>query len=738
MTRLLFALCLAPIAALAAERAPDTPFRQEIAAVRTYPEHALGDALCVAFDGSSVYVGFAEGALAYELVLGQWRNLAEAGLPAMPVFAILAHEGAVYLAHGLGLSRLQEGRLESILESERPLSALAVHDGELLAAGPAGVWRVHEGEARRVETGQLARGVRALAIDAAGRPWLATGLGLYRLDDGGSFQLYQAPDEILSSYVHDVFALPDGRVWAGGLGGLSIYEEGAWKERVTPAEGLPNAWVNALARDTEGGVWVGTELGAARFDGARWSARHSRRWLADDHVVDIAPDDHGGVWIATRGGLSHIAAKTMTLAEKAAYFEQVTDERHIREPWLVEKIRLARPHDLSEWKPEDDDNDGEYTSQYLAAQAYRWQATGDEDARQKARRAWEALVFLQQVTGTSGFIARTVIPADWEPLHDPNRDYPEAERKRLEVEEPRYKAVEQRWRPSADGRWKWKGDTSSDEYTGHYHSFGVYYDLVATEEEKPAIRDHVARVTDHLIANDFNLHDIDDQPTRWGVWSPRQLNHDPEWRAERGINSAEMLSYLLTAWHVTGEERFLRHYRDLIENHNYAENARHAKTYAPAWITHIDDCLLVMAYRALILYEKDPELSALYRASMDDWYKGIRHEQNPWFNYVYGQLTGAEPQREDSLFFLRDTPIDLIAYTVSQLGREDLQLVRSPILEVIQTNRLIPPSERATVRWDKNPWQAVDGYGGISEWAPTFWLMAYWQGRHAGFIAANQ
>ena len=167
MKRLLFALCLSPIAALAAEPAPDPPFRQEIAAVRTYPEHALGDALCVAFDGSTVYVGFAEGALAYELGLGQWRNLAKAGLPAMPVFAIHAHEGAVYLAHGLGLSQLRDGRLHDILKTERPLSAIAVHDGELLAAGPDGLWRVRDGKARRVETGPLARGVRSLAIDAA-------------------------------------------------------------------------------------------------------------------------------------------------------------------------------------------------------------------------------------------------------------------------------------------------------------------------------------------------------------------------------------------------------------------------------------------------------------------------------------------------------------------------------------------------------------------------------------------
>lgn len=736
MIRCLFVAWMAGITLLAhAQPAADTPFRQETARVLAYPAETPGEARSLASTPTFTYVGFTEGALALEVATGEWTNLADAGMAAMPVFDILPVGEEVYFATGIGLCVFRDGHVDSLLESSLPLSALALDGEDVLAAGPRQLWRVHNGRAERVETGAMARSINAMTVSDDGMTWIATGMGLYR-EEGTGFVLYQSPEQIISSYVYDVQPAPDGRIWAAGLGGISIYEHGKFVERVEPADGLPNAWAMALARDTDGGMWVGTELGAARFDGSRWSVRHSRRWLADDAVVDIAPDEAAGVWIATQRGVSHIQAQTMTLAEKAAYFEQVTDERHVREPWLVEKIRLAKPNDLSEWRPEDDDNDGEYTSQYLAAQAYRWKSTGDEDARQKARRAWEALVFLQTVTGTSGFISRTVIPVDWEPLHDLNRTYSEAERKRMEVEEPRYKAVEERWRVSADGKWKWKGDTSSDEYTGHYHSFGVYYDLVATEEEKPAIRDHVARVTDHLIANDYNLHDIDGTATRWGVWSPKQINHDPDWRAERGINSAELLSYLLTAWHVTGEERFHEHYRKLIEEHNYAENARYAKTFAPAWITHIDDCLLVMVYRGLMLYEKDAALLAIYREGMDAWFEGIRNEQNPWFNYVYGQLVGEEQQQADSLFFLRDTPLDLISYTVSQHGREDLELVRKPILEELQTSRLLPPSERATVRWDKNPWEAIGGHGGHSEWAPTFWLMAYWLGREAGFIAA--
>jgi hypothetical protein len=55
------------------------------------------------------------------------------------------------------------------------------------------------------------------------------------------------------------------------------------------------------------------------------------------------------------------------------------------------------------------------------------------------------------------------------------------------------------WHRSADGRWWWKGDTSSDEVDGHYFAYAVYYDVAATEDEKREIRPFVARITDHII-----------------------------------------------------------------------------------------------------------------------------------------------------------------------------------------------------------------------------------------------
>jgi hypothetical protein len=89
---------------------------------------------------------------------------------------------------------------------------------------------------------------------------------------------------------------------------------------------------------------------------------------------------------------------------------------------------------------------------------------------------------------------------------------------------------------------------------------------------------------------------------------------------------------------------------------------------------------------------------------------------------------------EDSLMFLRDAPLDLVRWTVDNTRREDLKRVRAPELETWQTDRLPPPSERGVMRWDDNPWRAVQGDGGQTESDGVFWLLPYWMGRYYGYI----
>jgi hypothetical protein len=652
---------------------------------------------------------------------------------------ILRTEDLALVAGAAGLRyRTANTPTERHILADRTIAVLAYDPPRhrIAAMGPDGLW-LHDLKTRRTQAYPLpcSRALRRAAFDANGTLWIATGMGLCRWTPTAT-RLYQEAEEIVSAYVNDVTVDNQGRILAACLGGVSVYEQEHEVLRLTPANGLPCAETTCVAAAPDGGIWIGTTRGLARYDEGAWSFLAGRRWLPDDQVLALGVDASGTAWALTPKGLAAISRSSMTLLDKALFFHSVSEQRHVRPPGIEEKCRLPIPGDVSQWLPEDDDNDGGYTALYGVMQALRYQATGDPDAAAKARRAFEVQLLLEEVTGVPGYIARTVIPPDWEHMHDPNTEMSAAEITQAKLRDPRFKYVPVRWRLTPDGQWRWKSDTSSDEITAHFYALHMYHDLVADATEKKRVAALAARMMDYIIAGGYTLRDLDGAPTRWGVWSPEKLNHDPDWRAERGINSLEMLSYLKTAFQLTGNPRYQREYLKLIRRHGYAENARRAKTFNPAWRTHIDDELLAFAYPALFKYETDPKLRAIYRESLDAWFEGVKNDINPFFNYTYLLCTGEEHQRGDSLFFLRDCPLDLVDWTVDNTLREDLRIVRTPILEDRNLSRMLPPSERPVVRWDKNPWMAAWHGGGHTEWSPTFWLVAYWMGRATGALAA--
>jgi hypothetical protein len=187
---------------------------------------------------------------------------------------------------------------------------------------------------------------------------------------------------------------------------------------------------------------------------------------------------------------------------------------------------------------------------------------------------------------------------------------------------------------------------------------------------------------------------------------------------------------------MTGDEKYQKAARYLIDEHGYDENVRVARATAPAARTHIDDELLALAYPSLLDYETDPLLRDLYIESVRRWYSTVDTDYSPYFGFVYGAASGDDFGLEKCVQFLRDVPLDVVQWTVDNSHREDIELVRRPEIEAVQTDRLLPASERGIIRWDCNPWAAVDGDGGTAESSTVFWLLPYWMGRYHGFIEA--
>jgi len=71
-------------------------------------------------------------------------------------------------------------------------------------------------------------------------------------------------------------------------------------------EGLPQSSAQAIARTPDGYLWIGTQEGLARFDGARFTVFDGSREPAipNKHISVLHVDPTGRLWIGTRSGIA--------------------------------------------------------------------------------------------------------------------------------------------------------------------------------------------------------------------------------------------------------------------------------------------------------------------------------------------------------------------------------------------------------------------------------------------------
>jgi ligand-binding sensor domain-containing protein/signal transduction histidine kinase len=84
-------------------------------------------------------------------------------------------------------------------------------------------------------------------------------------------------------------------------------------------QGLPQDRVRALTQTLDGYIWLGTDDGLARFDGARFVSFGLPDGLPSSPVRTLFGDSHGSLWIGSAGdGLIHWQAGHLTILTTAA------------------------------------------------------------------------------------------------------------------------------------------------------------------------------------------------------------------------------------------------------------------------------------------------------------------------------------------------------------------------------------------------------------------------------------
>jgi ligand-binding sensor domain-containing protein len=230
------------------------------------------------------------------------------GLPADGIRALHeSRDGRLWVATSRGLA-VGDARGQGPFERVTALRDLPIGsmdgagDGVVWATTAEGVWRVENGHASLLgETlGQHGESYRELRADPSGGFWLATSHGLARVDGTGrATASFTVRDGLPSDDVLSVLVGRDGTVWVGTGAGMARRPKGGAFEPVAAAGGRI---VMALTQDHDATVWAATRDGLLRVAGGRPELMGRAEGLPDEHTRALAEDSDGNLWIGTEAG----------------------------------------------------------------------------------------------------------------------------------------------------------------------------------------------------------------------------------------------------------------------------------------------------------------------------------------------------------------------------------------------------------------------------------------------------
>lgn len=704
----------------------DTPFRQDYSVKYYCDQHGikLRKVACDRNDNIQIYSSEGllkpfNGKLLYPGTIGKdnsYRPLSDKKISSVGIY----HDQFIYIDDKAVTSNALAGKL---------YSPHSLKKASILEGGPDFTFMVSDGKELQLirDSGTLWRGtvkddeIRDIIFDRTDNSW-------WILCRNSIYVYYPGeihPSKILEDTTLTCFALSQDKIIAGTTRGYytlntKTHNPGTLQNK------MPWPELTAI-KEIDSTLWFGSTNGAMMLkkDG-RFSYYASERWLPSDTVTDIAKGPDGSILVLTNRGLAIITYDEITLHDKALFFEKQVRERHIRNGFNA-TLSGMNTGNLSTGSMEDSDNDGLWTSMYLAAEAFRYSVSRSGEALQNIRESLDAMERLYSITPVPGFPARS-------------------------FERRGYKYEDAAWRRAEDPEWDWKSTTSSDEAIGHIFAFGVIAELIDDVETRNKAVLLIDTLMSHIVKNDFYLIDWDGKPTRWGRWNPEYVNAFPPMIGDRKLNSSNIIGMLQTAYRFTGKEKYREAAFYLMTEHGYLENLMKpfseigfapgdadglSRLLSDGW-NHSDDEMYFLGYWGLYRYALNDTLKRKYREAIIDHRIAERPEREGLWNimaYIAGEK-GNDP--EEAVWYLKEYPVDLIEWDVRNSHRKDI-VQMEPNFRNQTITEVLPPDELRIARHNANRFVLDGGNGGKSEMsAGDIWLLPYWMGRYLGVISAPQ
>lgn len=172
--------------------------------------------------------------------------------------------------------------------------------------GVVGSIFIVENDSARMLEGTLGYQVFSIKSDRAGNVWAATNIGLLKFKDYKLEAKYTVKDGLPNEFMTSVFEDSKGRLWFGGMGGLTEYKDGKFINH-TANTGLTGNYVRTIYEDGEGTLWIGTyDEGMSRLkDGAFFNYK-AENGLSNNGVFAIQEDSRQNFWISSNRGIYRV------------------------------------------------------------------------------------------------------------------------------------------------------------------------------------------------------------------------------------------------------------------------------------------------------------------------------------------------------------------------------------------------------------------------------------------------